>query len=392
MIVAAAETQTAQSATPDGAGAFADGHQPCATFPPPVPYVFSAPDDAFELPGRNLICTAGGILPSCASDGIAGWDVGDVLNHRDTVDPSPDVVHGHMWPSPACVMSPYSEPIPVSSYSSLLDACPSQYQPVSSMETLHSHFGDGPGSYSMQGGDAAWAAAVDCEWSQYPALESSAEGSASIGSAGHPTPPWFRSSPRCSSAQTVPVHPTASTGSISSVEDADDATRRASAGPSTSIDDRSQASTGTDGVPTGTSSMGNTSIARRMSKTHSKGHPPSKRIVTVRKKQFQFNSTAVGFATTDPDEINTHVKKRTFLEGLEEYVEWLEDQIRLAGHVPVTMYRVPTYPVREFRTQSIRAILIQKQRCLRELHLRKQRLELEYDRLERLVPTGLEIE
>ena len=54
------------------------------------------------------------------------------------------------------------------------------------------------------------------------------------------------------------------------------------------------------------------------------------------------------------DEINTHVKKRTFLEGLEEYVEWLEDQIRLAGHVPVTMYRVPTYPVREFRTQSIR--------------------------------------
>ena len=58
--------------------------------------------------------------------------------------------------------------------------------------------------------------------------------------------------------------------------------------------------------------------------------------------------------TSGSDAISTHEKKRVFLEGLEEYVEWLEDQLRAAGIEPVQMNRVPIYRVPEIRTKSIR--------------------------------------
>ena len=40
------------------------------------------------------------------------------------------------------------------------------------------------------------------------------------------------------------------------------------------------------------------------------------------------------------DTITSHDKKRSYLECLEEYVQWLHEQIRLIGYEPVPLERI----------------------------------------------------
>ncbi|KAI0713809.1 hypothetical protein C8Q76DRAFT_693612 [Earliella scabrosa] len=73
---------------------------------------------------------------------------------------------------------------------------------------------------------------------------------------------------------------------------------------------------------------------------------------SLRKRYFRSTSVNVGFAVSDPDSISTHEKKRAYLDGLEEYVLWLEDQVRSTGRVPIPMRRISNYP--ELGTKSTR--------------------------------------
>ncbi|KAI0712615.1 hypothetical protein C8Q76DRAFT_694135 [Earliella scabrosa] len=92
-----------------------------------------------------------------------------------------------------------------------------------------------------------------------------------------------------------------------------------------------------------------------------------------RKRRLQGSSAFVGFPVTDPDHIPPHDRKRTYLESLEEYTVWLEDQIRTAGLVPVSMERISTF--QELKARTVRTIIFHQEEVLRQLHSRRQELQ-----------------
>ncbi|KAH9837099.1 uncharacterized protein C8Q71DRAFT_585337 [Rhodofomes roseus] len=87
---------------------------------------------------------------------------------------------------------------------------------------------------------------------------------------------------------------------------------------------------------------------------------------TQRKAYFRRVAEAVGFNPTDPDSITSHDKKRSYLECLEQYVQWLHEQTRLVGREPVALERVQQY--RGPSSRSIRTLLVHMQDEVRELH------------------------
>ncbi|KAL6310018.1 hypothetical protein BKA93DRAFT_745790 [Sparassis latifolia] len=91
-----------------------------------------------------------------------------------------------------------------------------------------------------------------------------------------------------------------------------------------------------------------------------------KHAETQRKVYFRAVAESVGFQPTDPDTITSHDKKRSYLECLEQYVQWLHGQIRLVGHEPVAFERVPKY--RGLNSRSIRTLLVHMQDEARKLH------------------------
>ncbi|KAI0702206.1 hypothetical protein C8Q76DRAFT_802498 [Earliella scabrosa] len=99
----------------------------------------------------------------------------------------------------------------------------------------------------------------------------------------------------------------------------------------------------------------------------------------ARKKWFRSLSVNAGFPVTDPDRISAHERKRTYLESLEEYILWLEDQVRLAGLQPVEMERISTY--REMEAKSMGTILFHQVEVLRGLHTRNQEIKTEHQHL-----------
>lgn len=58
------------------------------------------------------------------------------------------------------------------------------------------------------------------------------------------------------------------------------------------------------------------------------------------------------FHATYSDTITSHDKKRCYLECLEEYVQWMHDQLRLVGQEPIQVERVSSY--RGLKSRSIR--------------------------------------
>ncbi|EPT03952.1 hypothetical protein FOMPIDRAFT_50721 [Fomitopsis schrenkii] len=102
---------------------------------------------------------------------------------------------------------------------------------------------------------------------------------------------------------------------------------------------------------------------------------PKPQTETQRKAYFRRVAEAVGFPPTDPDTITSHDKKRSYLECLEQYVQWLHEQIRLVGREPMPLERVQQY--RGPSSRSIRTLLVHMQDEVRELH--QQTLEDERD-------------
>ncbi|KAI0734550.1 hypothetical protein C8Q72DRAFT_399109 [Fomitopsis betulina] len=93
---------------------------------------------------------------------------------------------------------------------------------------------------------------------------------------------------------------------------------------------------------------------------------PKAQTETQRKAYFRRVAEAVGFPPTDPDTITSHDKKRSYLECLEQYVQWLHEQIRLVGREPLPLERVQQY--RGPSSRSIRTLLVHMQDEVRELH------------------------
>ncbi|KAH9950465.1 hypothetical protein B0H21DRAFT_723455, partial [Amylocystis lapponica] len=75
---------------------------------------------------------------------------------------------------------------------------------------------------------------------------------------------------------------------------------------------------------------------------------------TQRKAYFRAVAESIGFQPTDPDTITSHDKKRSYLECLERYVQWLHEQIQLAGHEPIQFERVSTYDGLTSRSMRVR--------------------------------------
>ncbi|OCH95788.1 hypothetical protein OBBRIDRAFT_501911 [Obba rivulosa] len=104
-----------------------------------------------------------------------------------------------------------------------------------------------------------------------------------------------------------------------------------------------------------------------------------------RKAYFRAVADSVGFQPTDPDTITSHDKKRSYLECLEQYVQWLHEQIRLVGREPISIERVSTY--RGLNSRSIRTLLVHMQDEIRKLNQKIAQEEGDYIRLQQHVLT-----
>ncbi|EIW64413.1 uncharacterized protein TRAVEDRAFT_158646 [Trametes versicolor FP-101664 SS1] len=99
-----------------------------------------------------------------------------------------------------------------------------------------------------------------------------------------------------------------------------------------------------------------------------------------RKQYFRSVSDNVGFSITDPDTITSHDKKRCYLECLEEYVQWMHDQLRLVGQEPIQVERVSSY--RGLKSRSIRTMLVRKQEDIGKLNQHKKQEEQKFMQLQ----------
>ncbi|TFK77039.1 hypothetical protein BDN72DRAFT_23766 [Pluteus cervinus] len=77
-------------------------------------------------------------------------------------------------------------------------------------------------------------------------------------------------------------------------------------------------------------------------------------------------AATLGFLPTDPDSISSHEKKRHYLECLERYVLYLQQQIELLGAKAFPIQRVNNY--QGLNNRSIRTLLVHMQASSRELH------------------------
>ncbi|KDQ63681.1 hypothetical protein JAAARDRAFT_387456 [Jaapia argillacea MUCL 33604] len=82
----------------------------------------------------------------------------------------------------------------------------------------------------------------------------------------------------------------------------------------------------------------------------------SRKPESQRKARQRVVAETIGFTQTDPDSISSHDKKRYYLESLEQYVLYLQDQFRLLEHTPVALERVSTY--RGLSSRSVRTLLV----------------------------------
>ncbi|TFK80283.1 hypothetical protein K466DRAFT_504163 [Polyporus arcularius HHB13444] len=129
-----------------------------------------------------------------------------------------------------------------------------------------------------------------------------------------------------------------------------------------------------------TSAKGDTSPALGKRKRDSVEKPEN---LNQRKAYFRAVSDNVGFSITDPDTITSHDKKRSYLECLEEYVQWLHEQIHLVGQKPLPLERISTY--RGLKNRSLRTILVHKQNALHKLNAQKKQAEEKFMELQNAV-------
>jgi hypothetical protein len=121
------------------------------------------------------------------------------------------------------------------------------------------------------------------------------------------------------------------------------------------------------------SASGTTTRTRRTTASASRctcGRPRSARRCVSLETQRRALAERVGFLPTDPcvllspvrrrrrqltshrETLSSHDKKRAYVECMEQYIEFLHQQLRLVGHEPVAMEKVESYS--GLNTRSIR--------------------------------------
>ncbi|RDX43287.1 hypothetical protein OH76DRAFT_1487979 [Lentinus brumalis] len=96
-------------------------------------------------------------------------------------------------------------------------------------------------------------------------------------------------------------------------------------------------------------------------------------------------SARVGFTITDPDTITSHGKDRGYLECLEEYIQWLHEQIHVVGQKPPPIERISDDRISDYRLltgHSLRIILAYQQHTLYELNSQKTQAEVKFMELQ----------
>ncbi|KAI8980659.1 hypothetical protein BD414DRAFT_420655 [Trametes punicea] len=121
-------------------------------------------------------------------------------------------------------------------------------------------------------------------------------------------------------------------------------------------------------------------VASRSTTSRLKVEADEPENLNQRKAYFRSVSENVGFTITDPDTITSHDKKRCYLECLEEYVQWLHEQLRLVGQEPLALERVSSY--RGLKSRSIRTMLVHKQDDIRKLNQQKLQAEQKFMELQ----------
>ncbi|KAI0361230.1 hypothetical protein OH77DRAFT_1417467 [Trametes cingulata] len=134
----------------------------------------------------------------------------------------------------------------------------------------------------------------------------------------------------------------------------------------TDLNTRERGTARSDGEPSG---QAPSKPANRSPAARSKAEVDEPENLNQRKAYFRSVSDNVGFSITDPDTITSHDKKRCYLECLEEYVQWMHEQLRLVGHEPLPLERVSSY--RGLKSRSIRTMLVRKQEDISKLNQRK---------------------
>ncbi|EIM92973.1 uncharacterized protein STEHIDRAFT_144208 [Stereum hirsutum FP-91666 SS1] len=88
---------------------------------------------------------------------------------------------------------------------------------------------------------------------------------------------------------------------------------------------------------------------------------------TQRKQRLRLLSDTVGFMPTDSDTISSHDKKRNYLECLEIYIGYLEDQMKIVKLQSPAIAKIMKVDI-GMNNRSLRTLLVFMQKKLRELH------------------------
>ncbi|KAI0721283.1 hypothetical protein C8T65DRAFT_692370 [Cerioporus squamosus] len=103
----------------------------------------------------------------------------------------------------------------------------------------------------------------------------------------------------------------------------------------------------------------------------------------VEKPKTSISAKRTSVLSLTIDTITSHDKKRSYLECLEEYVQWLHEQIHLVGQKPLPLERISTY--RGLKNRSLRTILVHKQNALQKLNTQKMQAEEKFMELQNAV-------
>ncbi|KAF9069103.1 hypothetical protein BDP27DRAFT_1402814 [Rhodocollybia butyracea] len=82
------------------------------------------------------------------------------------------------------------------------------------------------------------------------------------------------------------------------------------------------------------------------------------------------SGSKAGFSAPEAEPITSHEKKRQYLECLEQYVQYLHEQLELVGAQPVPIERVSTY--RGLSSRSIRTLLVHMENSTSKLNAKTQ--------------------
>ncbi|KAF9777400.1 hypothetical protein BJ322DRAFT_1063545 [Thelephora terrestris] len=121
----------------------------------------------------------------------------------------------------------------------------------------------------------------------------------------------------------------------------------------------------------------------RRSPSQSKHTDSRRRRADRRRSKLLEIASVLPFRATDPDEMSSHDKRRCYVGTLEEYVIWLEKEMKVFGGVPISMKKVAKS--KGMSCRSLRTMLAHFQDEAHKLHEQVQAQEREALELQALL-------